>query len=92
MCCSDPLRPPLTAVIRPFFPKGSFDALSCRSLPEIRSFGPERLLSPKADTDEKSVYFCYAGLCCRSLQAQQCPVQRTAQKGVVLEKATTMPA
>ena len=35
-------------------------ALSSRSRPEIRRFGPERLLSPKADTDKKSVYFCSA--------------------------------
>jgi hypothetical protein len=50
----------LDAVIRPIFSNGSFDALSCRSRPEIRSFGPERLLSPKADAGKNSVYFCYA--------------------------------
>ena len=50
----------LDAVIRPIFSNGSFDALSCRSCPEIGSFGPERLLSPKADSDEKPVYLCYA--------------------------------
>ena len=51
----------LTAVVRQIFVSVCCLALSSRSQQKIRSFGSEWLLNTKPDTDEKSVYFCYAG-------------------------------
>ena len=51
----------LGAVIRAFCSDGGFVALSCHSRLEIRSSGSERLLIPRADADEKFVYFRCAG-------------------------------